>query len=111
MRLLDALDLTRRFEAICGSDTFGLQKPNPEPLLRTIARVRGQSSGAVMVGDSANDIDTARAAGIPVVGVDFGYSEVPIRELGPDRAVSAFANLPEAVFELLELGQAGSVRD
>ncbi len=108
VRLLDALGLTRRFEAICGSDTFGLQKPNPEPLLRTIARVRGLSAGTVMVGDSANDIDTARAAGIPVVGVDFGYSEVPIRELRPDRAVGAFAHLPEAVFELLELRQAGS---
>ena len=102
VRLLDALDLTGRFETICGSDTFGLQKPNPEPLRRTIARVQGDPAEAVMVGDSANDIDTARAAGIPVVGVDFGYSEVPIRELRPDRAVSAFAHLPKAVFDLLD---------
>ena len=102
VRLLDALGLTRRFEAICGSDTFGVQKPNPELLRRTIARAHGHPAGAVMVGDSANDINTARAAGIPVVAVDFGYSEVPIRELRPDRAVSAFAHLPEAVFELLD---------
>ena len=55
-----------------------------------------------MVGDSVNDINTARAAGIPVVAVDFGYSEIPIRELQPDRVISAFADLPEAVFELLD---------
>jgi phosphoglycolate phosphatase len=112
VRLLDALGLTGRFEAICGSDTFGVQKPNPEPLRRTITRVQGDLAEAVMVGDSANDIDTARAAGVPVVGVDFGYSEVPIRELRPDRAVSAFVHLPEAVFDVLDRNRrVGSARN
>jgi phosphoglycolate phosphatase len=101
VRLLDALGLSHRFEAICGSDTFGLQKPRPEPLWRTIERLQGQHRDAVMVGDSANDISTARAAGIPVVAVDFGYSETPIRDLKPDRVIGAFAHLPEAVFDLL----------
>jgi phosphoglycolate phosphatase len=101
-RLLDALGLTRRFEAICGSDTFGVQKPRPEPLLRTIERIGGQSNDAVMVGDSLNDIATARAAGIPVVAVDFGYSETPIHEFAPDRIISSFLALPDTVFDLLE---------
>ncbi len=101
-RLLDALGLTPRFEAICGSDTFGVQKPRPEPLLRTVERLQGQLSQTVMVGDSLNDIATARAAGIPVVAVDFGYSETPIREFAPDRVIGGFAHLPEAVFDLLK---------
>lgn len=101
-RLLDALGLTGRFEAICGSDTFGMQKPRPEPLLRTIDRLQGQAIDAVMVGDSFNDIATARAAGIPVVAVDFGYSETPIHELAPDRVIGTFAQLPAAVSELLK---------
>jgi phosphoglycolate phosphatase len=100
LRLLDALDLTRRFEAICGSDTFGVQKPRPEPLWRTVERLQGRFGDAVMVGDSANDITTARAAGIPVVAVDFGYSEIPVRDLNPDRVIGSFAHLPEAVFDL-----------
>ena len=101
-RLLDTLGLTGRFEAICGSDTFGLQKPRPEPLLRTIERVQSAPARAVMVGDSINDINTARAAGIPVVAVDFGYSETPVRELQPDRVIGAFSELPAAIFGLFD---------
>ena len=54
-----------------------------------------------MVGDSITDIATARAAGIPVIAVDFGYTETPVSELAPDRVISRFADLPEAVFGLL----------
>jgi phosphoglycolate phosphatase len=101
VRLLDALGLSRRFAAICGADTFGMQKPNPELLRRTIAGAGGDLSLAVMVGDSDIDIATARAAGVPVVGVDYGYTESPIAELGPDRVISALPDLPAAVFALL----------
>ena len=101
VRLLNTLGLTHRFEAICGADTFGVAKPRPEPLWRTIERLQGQPGDAVMVGDSANDISTARAAGIPVVAVDFGYSETPVGDLQPDRLIGTFADLPEVVFDLL----------
>jgi phosphoglycolate phosphatase len=98
--LLEALGLTRRFAAICGQDTFGMQKPDPEILRRTIQAAGGTLQRAVMVGDSATDIATARAAGIPVVAVDFGYSEAPIRDLRPDRLISHFSELADAVFAL-----------
>jgi phosphoglycolate phosphatase len=101
VRLLDALGLSARFTAICGADTFGMQKPNPELLRRTIARAGGQSDAAVMVGDSISDIATARAAGVPVIAVDYGYTETPVGELGPDRVIGALRDLPHAVFELL----------
>ena len=76
--LLEALGLTGRFVAICGQDTFGIQKPDPEILRRTIQAAGGEMQRAVMVGDSGTDIATARAAGVPIVAVDFGYSETPI---------------------------------
>jgi phosphoglycolate phosphatase len=101
VRLLEALGLAERFAAICGQDTFGIQKPDPEMLRRTIAKAGGSAACAVMVGDSATDIDTARAAGIPVVAVDFGYTETPVALLGPDRVISHFDALPAAVAELL----------
>jgi phosphoglycolate phosphatase len=100
--LLDALGLTRRFAAICGQDTFGIQKPDPEILRRTIQAAGGEIWRAVMVGDSGTDVATARAARVPVVAVDFGYSETPIQDLGPDRLISHFDELTMAV---LELGQ------
>jgi phosphoglycolate phosphatase len=69
--LLEALKLTHRFDAICGQDTFAIAKPDPEILRRTVV-----------------------AAGIPVIAVDFGYSERPVSEYGPDRLISHFAQLP-----------------
>jgi phosphoglycolate phosphatase len=52
---------------------------------------------AIMIGDSITDIRTARAAGVPIVAVDFGYNERPIAEFDPDRVISHFAELPASV--------------
>ncbi len=104
VRLLGALGLSERFVAICGGDTFGLQKPHPELLRRTIARAGGHCDHAVMVGDSITDIATARAAGVPVVAVDYGYTETPVAEFAPDRVVSRLPDLPDVVFGLLTAG-------
>lgn len=95
--LLKELKLAGRFDVICGQDTFGMQKPDPEVLRRTIAAAGGHLQHAIMIGDSATDIRTARAAGIPVIAVDFGYSERPVAEFGPDRIISQFAQLPAAI--------------
>src|SRR3569833_2921040 len=90
VQLLRALDLADRFEVICGQDTFGIQKPDPEVLRRTIAAAGGSPSEAVMIGDSATALRPARAAGVPVIAVDFGYSETPVAEFSPDRIISHF---------------------
>jgi phosphoglycolate phosphatase len=95
--LLTELKLADRFAAICGQDTFGMQKPDPEVLRRTIAAAGGNLERAIMIGDSDTDIQTARAAGIPVIAVDFGYSERPVAEFAPDRIISHFAQLPAAI--------------
>ena len=63
------------------------------PLRRPAAASTGRSWWAT----SATDIDTARAAGVPVVAVDFGYTETPVAELGPDRIISHFSELPAAI--------------
>jgi phosphoglycolate phosphatase len=98
--LLTQLGLAHRFAVICGQDTFGVQKPDPEVLRRTIAAAGGTLRNAIMIGDSLTDIRTARAAGVPVIAVDFGYTERPVSELGPDRIISRFAELPSAVAEV-----------
>jgi phosphoglycolate phosphatase len=105
-RLLDQLGLSSRFSAICGADTFGVSKPDPVILQQTIARAGGHLSSAIMVGDAGPDIGVARRAGIPVIGVEFGYTDVPIADLKPDRLIGHMAELPAAV-EILMAG--GSV--
>ena len=101
LRLLEALNLKQHFAAICGPDTFGVQKPDPEIFWQTVGRAGGEPSRAIMIGDSKTDIHTARAARVPVVAVDFGYTEVPIESLQPDRIISSFSELPAAISELL----------
>jgi phosphoglycolate phosphatase len=98
--LLKQLGLAHRFAVICGQDTFGVQKPDPEVLRRTIAAAGGTLRNAIMIGDSLTDIRTARAADVPVIAVDFGYTDRPVSELGPDRIISRFTDLPLAVAEL-----------
>jgi phosphoglycolate phosphatase len=95
--LLGALAIADRFKFVCGQDTFGVAKPDPTPLIETIAKAGGVRTRAIMIGDSRTDIDAARAAGVPVIAVDFGYTDVPIEEFHPDRVISHFDALPAAV--------------
>lgn len=96
-KLLTLLHLADRFAAITGQDTFAFRKPDPRHLAETIRLAGGDPADAIMVGDSATDIDTANAAGIPVVAVSFGYSPVPVANLGATRVIASLAELPAAV--------------
>ena len=98
--LLERLGLSGRFAAICGADTFGVSKPDPVILRETVARAGGILSETIMVGDAGPDVGVARRAGIPVIGVEFGYTDVPIAELKPDRLIGHMKDLPEAVKSL-----------
>lgn len=98
--LLKLLRLDMRFDAICGQDTFGIPKPDPEFLHRTIAAAGAQPGNAIMIGDSETDVATARSAGIPIIAVDFGYSERPVAEYAPDRVIGHFSQLPDQIAAL-----------
>jgi phosphoglycolate phosphatase len=102
-RLLDQLGLSARFAAICGADTFGVSKPDPAILHQTVARAGGDISSSIMVGDAGTDIGVARRAGVPVIGVAFGYTEVPIADLKPDRLIAHMHELAAAVEALKRL--------
>jgi phosphoglycolate phosphatase len=99
-QLLNELKLAPRFAAICGQDTFGVQKPDPVVLRKTIAAAGGAAEAAIMIGDSATDVLTARTAGIPIIGVDFGYTDRPIAEFRPDRIISRFNDLPDTISQM-----------
>jgi phosphoglycolate phosphatase len=101
LRLLDLLDLTRHFAAICGQDTFKIAKPHPDVLRKTVLAAGGDPANALMVGDSITDIAAARAAGIPVIAVDFGYTDTPVAALDPDHVISNFEELAPAIDNLL----------
>jgi phosphoglycolate phosphatase len=100
-QLLAELGLADRFAAITGPDTFGFRKPDPRHLVETIRLAGGDRDAAVMVGDSHVDVDTAKAAAVPVVAVSFGYSTRPVASLGADRVIDHYDQLAAAVAGLL----------
>jgi|SRR5688572_5732508 phosphoglycolate phosphatase len=99
--LLDELDLSRFFVALAGRDTLRNAKPHPEALLGTISMAGGDKTRAIMIGDSGVDVATAKAAGIPVIGVSFGYTETPVREYSPDAVIDHFSELEPAIDRLM----------
>ncbi|MEJ0093731.1 MAG: HAD-IA family hydrolase [Methylocella sp.] len=101
--LLTALGVAERFQAICGKDTFSVSKPDGEALLLTIAKAGGDPRRAIMVGDSRTDIDAARNANVPVVAVNFGYTDLPVETFNPDRVIGHFDELWDAVQGLSEV--------
>ncbi len=99
--LLERLGVADRFAAICGRETFPMSKPDGRTLLATIGMASGDPSRALMVGNSKTDVETARNAKVPIVAVDFGYSDPPVAACGPDRLISHFDQLWEAATSLL----------
>lgn len=96
-RLFDELGLTSRFATIIGGDTLGpgRAKPAPDMLHEMVARLGG--GAAAFVGDTTFDVGAARAAGLPVVAVSFGFNDLPAHELGADAVIDHFDELVPAL--------------
>jgi phosphoglycolate phosphatase len=86
--LLQAKGLARYFEQVFGGDAFERRKPDPLPLLKTCEALGCAPAQTLMIGDSSNDAQAARAAGCPVVLVTYGYNHGrPVAEVGADATV------------------------
>ena len=100
-KLLETLGMTRHFAAIVGADAAPAQKPDRRHLETAIAKAGGAPDRALMVGDAAPDAGAARNAGVPLVLVSFGYTEIPVAELEPDELIHSYLDLPAAALRLL----------
>ena len=98
--LLAQLGLLERFRAVVGRDTLDVFKPHPGHILGTIKRAGGSAQRAIMVGDSANDIDAANAAGVPSIAVSFGYSTCAPSQLGAHALIDSYDELVARVEQL-----------
>jgi phosphoglycolate phosphatase len=86
--LLEAKGLLASFEQVFGGDSFERHKPDPLPLIKTCEALATSPARTLMVGDSRNDCEAARAAGCPVVLVSYGYNhDEPVADAGPDRVI------------------------
>ena len=97
--MLQRQDLTRFIQLIVGGDTCERRKPDPQPLLFACGSLGIAPAGALMVGDSVNDVTAARAASIPIVCVPYGYNEgQDPRTLACDAMLDTLADLPRLLW-------------
>jgi phosphoglycolate phosphatase len=94
--LLDDLGIETRVDALQGSAPGLPKKPDPTMLREVLRGLGVPATEALYVGDSATDVQTARNAGLPVVLVSYGYTDVPAEQLGANRVVSSLQELTQA---------------
>ncbi|TIS52912.1 MAG: phosphoglycolate phosphatase [Mesorhizobium sp.] len=92
--------LTEYLGAIVGGDAVTCLKPAPDALLLALDQLGVEPSDALMVGDSSSDVGAARAAGMPVVLLRGGYTQIPVEELGADLVCDSLLDLPSAMQRL-----------
>ena len=101
LMVLEALGVRHRFGAILGADTLSVRKPDPEHLAETARRIGALPQASVMLGDTLNDLETARAAGVPCILTSFGFSGTPLAKLAPDAIVDHFNEIPPTLERLM----------
>jgi phosphoglycolate phosphatase len=99
--LLDALNMTDRFAAVIGADLAPAPKPDGRHILFAIEEADGDPDMAIMVGDSISDIDGAKNARVPVIGVSFGYTDTPVGDLGASVVIDHYSEFIAALSRLV----------
>ena len=93
-QLLVYLKLDNYFDLLLSGDSLSEMKPHPMPLLHAVKTLNTTPDKALMIGDSGNDIKAARAAGVKVIGLPYGYNHgEPISAAEPDLIVGSLAEL------------------
>ena len=98
--IVEDLGLSTYFKVVSGPDTFGVGKPDPRQLSETV-RAAGGWHPAIFIGDSEVDVAAAKAAGMPVIALTYGYAKIPLDTLAPDALLSSFADIPHAIGNLV----------
>ena len=96
--LLAALGLAKYFGAIHGAGRFDYVKPDPRVFHHVVEELGG--GNAIMIGDSRTDVTTARAAGVPVILLSYGYTPEPASTLGANLVIDDFSKIPACARKL-----------
>ncbi|MFT6164862.1 MAG: phosphoglycolate phosphatase [Zhongshania aliphaticivorans] len=92
--ILAHFGLEELMPVLVGGDTLAVRKPDPAPLFLACQQLGVPLANTVMVGDSVNDVAAARAAGMPVACVSYGYNHgAPVADAEPDLLVDRFLDL------------------
>jgi phosphoglycolate phosphatase len=100
--LIKELGLEGFFGSIVGQDTVKAAKPDPRPYREALRQLGMTNGRSVLVGDSETDVLTARAAGVPIIGMSFGYTERPVSDFRPDHLAETYDVLWPAIVAALD---------
>lgn len=89
-QILDALGVLDMMGAVIGGDTTPAKKPDAAPVLAALEQLGCSPASGLLIGDSPADAGAARAAGVPVILVSFGYTQTPVHEIDADGVVDSF---------------------
>jgi phosphoglycolate phosphatase len=98
--LLEQLSLAGYFTAVYGQGRKPYSKPDPRifhDVVRDLFAEAGGGGPAVMIGDSITDLETARAARVPCILLTYGYTPIPVEQMGADAVLDDFQDLPAAL--------------
>ena len=95
--LLKKLKIYGYFEYVAGSDTFDYCKPDPRHLTNVIEIMQGDINKSIMIGDSETDAESAKAAGIPFILLEDGYTEKKVSEIYHDYLIKDYVNIEEII--------------
>ena len=104
-QILDGLSLSGYFSHVVGGDSTSARKPDPEPVLSCLRGLVSEPASSLMIGDSVHDVHAARAAGVTIGVVPWGYRSVPVEELAADFVLHDLAALPGMIREASEVLQ------
>ncbi|ENX16847.1 phosphoglycolate phosphatase, bacterial [Acinetobacter sp. CIP 64.2] len=94
--ILDLLALSPYFKMVIGGDSLAERKPHPLPLLHCVQAQKTTTTATLMIGDSSNDVEAARRAGIDCIVVSYGYNHgESIYDCQPQQVVDSLAELIE----------------
>jgi len=95
--LLKKINVYDYFEYVAGSNTFDYCKPDPRHLTNVIEIMQGDIKKSLMIGDSETDAESAKAAGIPFILIENGYTEKKVSEINHDYLIKDFVNIEEII--------------
>ncbi len=104
-QILEGLGLSGYFSSVVGGDSTSARKPDPEPVLACLRGLVSEPASSLMIGDSVHDVHAARAAGVTIGVVPWGYRSAPVEELGADFVLHDLAALPGMIREASEVLQ------
>jgi len=99
--LLKKIEIYEYFEYIAGGNTFEYCKPDPKHLTSTIEIMNGDIKKSLMIGDSENDADAAKSAGIPMILIEDGYTDKKIEQIYHNHLVKDFVGIEKIVSKYL----------